>query len=382
MVSSGKLFGNFSCTMKTITPVFIGNGRKYFSNEFVTGKAKLKGEDINIIKRIDVIEYYKDLTDDKKDKFIENLSNQNFKLEQYDSKVKNKYRRYNAVCKFQLTDKKGYKNIPSEIAEGIKTNDKFFIPGSSLKGAIRTSLLYNLINADDIPEDIVQKRSGKYRIKRGACDNFINKIFSAPKGNSAQNSIMRFLQISDSTVAKFPHVYDLKTIKAKPTGTFEDHGRNGRVIKTYVETIGRKTSLKFSLNNTVNDDVLNRIGIEDKKYLISLKNIKESIYNFSNDIIDHEIEFYEEYDRPSIKKTYEKLSKWNKLDKPLIKLGSGSGLLATSIALKIKNEDIQRFEEIRQSFRRSYEYEFPKSRKITSTDLPLGWVQLSFAEPK
>ncbi|WP_295722773.1 hypothetical protein [uncultured Methanobrevibacter sp.] len=89
MVSSGKLFGNFSCTMKTITPVFIGNGRKYFSNEFVTGKAKLKGEDINIIKRIDVIEYYKDLTDDKKDKFIENLSNQNFKLEQYDSKVKN-----------------------------------------------------------------------------------------------------------------------------------------------------------------------------------------------------------------------------------------------------------------------------------------------------
>nr|WP_295722793.1 type III-A CRISPR-associated RAMP protein Csm5 [uncultured Methanobrevibacter sp.] len=264
----------------------------------------------------------------------------------------------------------------------MKTNDKFFIPGSSLKGAIRTSLLYNLINADDIPEDIVQKRSGKYRIKRGACDNFINKIFSAPKGNSAQNSIMRFLQISDSTVAKFPHVYDLKTIKAKPTGTFEDHGRNGRVIKTYVETIGRKTSLKFSLNNTVNDDVLNRIGIEDKKYLISLKNIKESIYNFSNDIIDHEIEFYEEYDRPSIKKTYEKLSKWNKLDKPLIKLGSGSGLLATSIALKIKNEDIQRFEEIRQSFRRSYEYEFPKSRKITSTDLPLGWVQLSFAEPK
>ena len=55
MVSSTKLFGNFSCIMKTITPVFIGNGRSYFANEFVTGKAKLKDKKVNIIKRIDVI---------------------------------------------------------------------------------------------------------------------------------------------------------------------------------------------------------------------------------------------------------------------------------------------------------------------------------------
>lgn len=380
MVSSGKLFGNFSCIMKTITPVFIGNGRSYFANEFVTGKAKYKGKTEEIIKRIDVIQYYKDLTDDKKDKFIENLSNQNFKLEQYDSKVKNKYRRYNVLCKFPLTDKNGYKNIPNEIAEGIKTNDKFFIPGSSLKGAIRTGLLYNLINADDIPEDIVQNRSGKYRINRFAHDKFLNKIFSAPKGNSAQKSIMRFLQISDSSVVNFSQVYDLKTIKAKPTGTFEDHGRNGRVIKTYAEIIGKGTSLKFSLNNSLNDNVLNRIGLQDKKYLISLKNIKESLYNFSNDIIDYEIEFYDKYNKPNIKGLYEKLSKMNKLDEPLIKIGSGSGLMATSIGLKIKNEDNRRFENIRQSFRRSYDYEFPKSRKITSTNLPLGWVRLSFKE--
>lgn len=379
MVSSGELFGNFNCTMKTITPVFIGNGRSYFSNEFVTGKAKYKGKVEDIIKRIDVIEYYKDLTDDKKDQFIENLSNQNFKLEQYDSKVKNKYRRYNALCKFQLTDKNGYKNIPSEIAEGIKTNDKFFIPGSSLKGAIRTGLLYNLINADDIPRNIIKNNKGKYYIdKKREYKNFINKIFSAPKGNSAQKSIMRFLQISDSSVVNFSHIYDLKTIKAKPTGTFEDHGRSGRVIKTYAETIGKGTSLKFSLNNSLNDDVLNRIGIQDKKYLISLKNIKESLYNFSNDIIDHEIEFYDKYNKPNIKGLYEKLSKMNKLDEPLIKIGSGSGLMATSIGLKIKNEDSRRFENIRQSFRRSYDYEFPKSRKITSTNLPLGWVRLSF----
>ena len=283
MVSLGKLFGNFNCTVKTITPVFIGNGRSYFANEFVTGRANYKGEKNDIIKRINVIEYYKDLSDDKKDKFIENLSNPNFKLEQYDSKVKTKYRRYNGLCKFPLTDKNGYKNIPNEIAEVIKTNDKLFIPGSSIKGAIRTGLLYNLINADDIPRNIIKNNKGKYYIdKKREYKNFINKIFSAPKGNSAQKSIMRFLQISDSSVVNFPQIYDLKTIKAKPTGTFEDHGRNGRVIKTYAETIGKSTSLKFSLNNSLNDDVLKRIGIEDKKYLISLKNIKESLYNFSN----------------------------------------------------------------------------------------------------
>lgn len=381
MVSSGKLFGNFSCIMKTITPVFIGNGRSYFANEFVTDKSK----DKDFIKRINLIEYYKDLTEDDKDKLLEHLSNGNFKLEQYDSKVKNKYCRYNALCKFPISDKKGY-DSPNEITEGIKTNDKLFIPGSSLKGAIRTGLLYNLVSVDDIPRNIIQNHKGRYKINISEHNKFINKIFSPPNSNiaqAAQKSIMRFLQISDSSVVNVPYIYILKTIKAKPgsNSTFEEHKRrNGRVIKTYAETIGMQKSLKFSLNNSLNEDILKNSGIEDKKYLISLKNIKESLYNFSNDIINHEIEFYDYYNRPHIKELYENLSKMNNLDKPLIKIGSGSGLLATSISLKIKNDDSRRFEEIRQSFRGSYEYEFPKSRKITSTNLPLGWVQLSFAD--
>ena len=74
------------------------------------------------------------------------------------------------------------------------------------------------------------------------------------------------------------------------------------------------------------------------------------------------------------------MDKINSLDSPVLKIGAGSGFLATTLALKIKDIDPMLFDEIRQK-KRGYGYCFPKSRKITkNTHKPLGWVQLSFKE--
>ena len=70
--------------------------------------------------------------------------------------------------------------------------------------------------------------------------------------------------------------------------------------------------------------------------------------------------------------------KKNTVDAPLLKIGAGSGLMATSIAMKLKEYDPASFDRVRKSFRRSYDFEFPKSRKVTKQGKPFGWVKLEF----
>ena len=359
------MFGNYKVNLKAITPVCIANGKNYTHSEFLHTQVKSGEKKYNSISRYDIFDYYKDLPEERTDEFIQKLSKPNFNLKTFEAKIDKRYRRYLAINRSD--------NVHlSEVQEAIKTMDELYIPGSSIKGSIRTALMYNNI---DIPNNIVQNKRLNFR----AYNQMENNFFSAKKGNSAQTSIMKYLQISDTTTSKQPEIHDLVTIKARPAGNFEYHSkRNGKPIHTYAETIGQGKKLSFILNNEVHDDVLQRLGIPNKKHLISLKNIKESIYNFSSDLLEHEIDFARKYRHNDLLKNYKSIAKFNDPDAPLLKIGSGSGFLATTLGLKIKKENNYLYEQIRQSFRKSYQYEFPKSRKITAKGRPLGWVKLDF----
>ena len=224
----------FDCKLKIISPIHIGTGNEYSNSEFIHSRGKnKKGDKLNLIKRINLQEYYKDLSSDKKDKFLVNLTN-NLSLEEFDKKINNKYLRY-------------------------RTIDKAYIPGSSIKGSIKTALLYNELKDVDVRE-FIEERYGKTRVKRREWNKFVDNKFSTPKKNSAQYSIMRFLQISDTTTTKIPKIYDLQTIKAKPNGKTEFHTLHGRTVRNFYETIDG-TSLNFTLNNETNDKILNKLKL-------------------------------------------------------------------------------------------------------------------------
>lgn len=90
------------------------------------------------------------------------------------------------------------------------------------------------------------------------------------------------------------------------------------------------------------------------------------------------MDFADKYDIDYLSKFYETLNKKNTVDAPLLKIGAGSGLMATSIAMKLKEHDPTSFDRVRKSFKRRYEFEFPKSRKVTKQGKPFGWVKLEF----
>lgn len=364
----------YNCTLKTITPIFIGAGSEYnySPNEYIQRKTK-KG--INIIKRIDISKYYKSLTDDKKDEFLVDISEQNFNLDNLDDKNIGKYTYYTSISNCV--------NKPRTIMEHIKTLNKLYIPGSSIKGALETAILYDNITGRDIKKISIRKnRKGRYFLNNRDYNNFINNYFSADNAhNKAQSNIMKYLQITDTNTVKIPFVYDIETIQATSNFNYNYHKKNRSIVYSYYETIGPKFELHSKFITHTDERILSKQNLTSKKELLDIEYIKEALYNFTQDYIEYEIEFTKNYNMDFLTKFYKELSKVNSIDKPLIKIGAGSGLMQTTVNMKIKKEDPILFEKIRQMNNRSYPYEYPKSRKITcKTRKPLGWIQTSFKE--
>lgn len=366
-------------TIKTITPIHIWSGNEYGASEYIESKAKTtKGEVKKIFKRINIDEYYSSLSNDKKDEFIANLADGAFKLGDYDKNIK--FRKYIAQdrCNKKPT-------VNQKIKEHIRSARKFFIPGSSIKGAIKTALLYNLIDEYKIPNLIdflitkTQMNKNDYKEFEKRYDRFMKKIFSSYNGNPAQYNIMRFMIVADSSSIEIPSIYDVISVMANKYGKYQYYSRNGNIVRSFIETIYTKRNLKSSIALDYNSDVISELNLNDKEKVLNLNYIKQSIYNFSKDYIKHEQEFSNRYNIDYLEKFYKKIEKMNTPETPLLKIGAGSGFLATTINLKVKNYNEYYYNKVRETLRHTYGFEFPKSRKILpSGGLPLGWTQLNF----
>lgn len=375
------------CSIKVLSPVHIGSGEKYTASEYVNSKAKTKkGNVLNIIKRMDVSKYFLSLDDTKKDNFLSDLSNPNFNLKDFDGKIPNTFMKYRAINK-----SKKEISPAQEINGAIKTLNELYIPGSSIKGAIKSAILYYEFDDKMISDISRNLLNHKGRVDKNKYKNFMNKIFTSRNAPTpAQGDIMKFLQVSDTSTIKSPTVYDVATVMAAfELGNNEFYSRNKRTHErtlSFFETIGIGHTLSFDINNNYDFDVFKRLGLDNKKHLIDLKNIKKSAFIFSKSLINHEIEFAEDYNIPYLLKFYKKLEKLNTTENPVLKIGAGSGFLSTTVGLKIKKYDEKYnknlFDKIADGTRgKNYNYSFPKSRKITQTGgMPLGWVQLSFGE--
>lgn len=361
---------SYDLHLTTLSPIHIGSGNTYGASEFVRAKAKSKGEIVKITKRINLSKYYSSLSDDKKDKFLASLTNPNFELAQFDKKIKKDFVRYQCFD----NSKADYIN---EIQEHIKTSDKVYIPGSSIKGAIRTAFFYDLLIEDDI-ENIGRRVSNKRWENKKLDDGLLNKYF-AGSGNSAQYNIFRFMQIADTNATNLPKIEQVLAVMAS-NGRRKNqfYSRNGNPVRSYLETIGTNKKFKSRLTTTFDNDIYRRLQLNDKSKILDLDYLKDVLFNFSQDLIDYELEFADNYDISYLTKFYKNLNKKNTNDAPLLKIGAGSGLMATSIGMKVKEYNPAAFERIRNSFRGSYPFEFPKSRKVTKAGKPLGWVKLEF----
>lgn len=368
------------CNIKVVSPVHIGSGDNYGASEYlpvtVTNKA---GKKIKTFKRINVSDYFISLDESKKDDFIDKLSNPEFSLKEFDSRIPNEFMKYRAMDKCSVRPK------PNQvIEETIKTLNKAYIPGSSIKGAIKTAIFYDLIDFDDMDE-ISRFINKKRRDFNRDYNFFMDKFFTSKlRRPSAQKDVMKFLQVSDTNDVKQIGVYDILSIMAAEYGgrktnvAYRRNKKSKGATISYFEAIDPGNKLEFSINNNYNEQVHSNLKLGDKINLININNIKKTIYQFSKDYIDNELEFSAEYGIDDLNGFYKRISKFNTKDAPLLKVGAGSGLLATTMGMKIREYDTGLYDTIRRQ-NKGYDYCFPKSRKITKDGAkPLGWIQLDF----
>lgn len=364
-------YETYNCTLKTKSPVIVAAGSEYQygPQEYVFTKGRLNGNLVDLVKKIDITKYYKSLDEDKKEELLSNLLDSDFNLDEYsksNTDIKN-YEYYPSVSKCNINPKK-------EIMEHVKTMNKLYIPGSSLKGALNTAILYDNITINDV-EDIVRKNY----LNKKKYNDILRNYFSSKKGNSAQKNIMRFIQISDTNLLKIPRIYDIQSIQVKPNHTYEYYKRGG-IATTYYETIEQNSKLNCDITIKKDKEILNQLNLKEKGKILDIDYIKDVLYNFSMDYIEYEQDFIDTYNIDFLKDYYKQLAKENTPDSPLIRVGLGSGFMQTTINMKTKNEDPMLYKKVQKiAHKNTYDYEFPKSRKITAkTKKPLGWIKLTF----
>ena len=349
--------------IKTISPVHIGSGDKYDASEYFLDIVNNKTK---VFRRINIQKYYASLNDNEQEDFIKNLQRKNYQFPKISNK---KFTRYLAFNKVSTRP-----NPTNEIIENIKSSDRPYIPGSSIKGAIENVIFYNALENSDIPDLFYNNQLNK---------RYINSFFS-PSGK-AHDNIMRFMQIKDSSSVANPFIYDVLSVKPKKGGGHEP------VIKTYLETIYQtKKNLSSSLITNYNENTYKKLNLADKSYMIDIDFIKESIYNFSRDYIDYELNFCKENKLNNLARFYRNIKKNNSKDNPLIKIGHGSGFLATTISLKIKEFGFDYFDIVKKNTKgKKSKSDFPITRKIIKQpiivngkkdymDKTIGWIQLIF----
>ena len=344
--------------ISTVTPIHIGNGEKYTSAEFV-----VRGDTII---RIDTNKVFTLLNEKDQERFIQELEDPYFQIEKFIKDIPlSEIKVYSAGLKG---------GIPTEIQEQIKTGRRAYIPGSSIKGAIRTAILYNQINNSNI-EKLSRIFDMKYWQREGELQRYVDGFLSGV-GNPSYSSLLKFLQVADTELASDVCVHAVKSLKGE-RGGWTWFKRGGKEVVTFHETIDAGEELECEFRINYDENIYRDLKLGEKGKYIDIGELKRCIHEFSHDLIEHEIEFAEKYHIDFLSDFYAELRDKNTEDEPVMKLGQGSGFMATTIGLKLKKRK-EILEKVKRSLRgKTYPYEFPKTRKIIVEEKsPLGWVKI------
>lgn len=360
--------------IRTLTPIHIHSGEVLKSMEYM-----VRDREVLVFDEMDVIRSIKEkelLNAELLDSYslTSKRSDYHRNLDYYikkgiiDGSIVNRYK-VKAINKAEKLNGK-------EIYRTMRNIQGTYIPGSSIKGVIRTAILYDYLLENKIDYikkalDFIQKNN-KYNI-----DDYIIYFTNTNVKNrkiNIQGDPFKFLIVRDANMTKNEvaiyneTIFDVSkfirgnTIEAINEGDYTEDFEFEIIAKG-----GKTNSLKKRID--YNFDLVDYLN--DKK-------IFEVLYKFSNDIIDDEIEYYKKQNNPlfNSKEIIEKLEEIkgkNSIDSPVIRIGKGKGYKSNTIALAIKKLDKDYYRKEIKNIARPYKYregyEFPKTRNFIGNPL-------------
>lgn len=290
----------------------------------------------------------------------------------------------NIFTKYKVKASNKVGNIKGkEIYRTMRNIQGILIPGSTIKGTIRTAVFYDyLVNKgiDYIKEAVnILKDRKNYRMD---IDDYV--LYGSYNG--------RIKQDISKDPFRFLSVKDINMIKSQ-VDIYEEsiYNINSFFSGNVVETIREKNfSEEFDFEIRTNKKTINRYKKDIIKYF-NEEEILRVLYEYGKDIIEDEIEYFEKHKNPLLNSKeliefLQDIQRKNSKKSPIIRIGKSTGYKSHTIALAIKKLDknyylkeIKRIAKplIARTFKYDKRYEFPKTRKIVGS--PISPKLLGFA---
>lgn len=389
--------------LTTITPVHIGNGNVLHNNiDFVQGTIdgnpylgivdhqklfKVIGPD-RVDSWVAAIERGENMRD-----FVEKYAKEDISLEGYTSRQ--------LYCPQSL-----HMEQNEEMREFIHNGlGKAYIPGSSLKGAIRTAVLSRLVEQQDAAHvHFIDQPDGKVKVQ-----NNVEKIHFGKDPNS---DCFRFLQVGDAYFDEFcEDVLNMTNINVRERKSFADSSEHQLFEVITPETSSHTFNLKI-VSNEVLDKMIesynakiialdrgnpNRPKNPIKQFCVAdLGSLFQMINEHTKELLDSEIDIWNGYIEEegvrgyiaALKSVLLEVTKCKK-DECILRVGHASGWRFITGAWTELHLDDEKWNKLVDEARpNNFRYQgmmFPKSRRVNNEknheEAILGFVKLQIVEP-
>ena len=274
-----------------------------------------------------------------------------------------------------------------------------YIPGSSIKGFIRTALMWKYLTDNDSGGKILNSSLShwmrKYRITSNDLKRLDDEISSYIFGRDPRVDIFRSVSISDTNSVSLKK---LEVSEVKLVGNSQD-------IPVYIETMRKNTSLymHIGMDNILLDTKTKELNFQEhilRKYM-DINIILKACNEFSKKILEKNLEFvWENYNCNNSIDEFDNI--WNEVQKcsdneAILHIGWGGGWYSTTIGLLLekspdfttpKKTSAKIWELEKDTIRKhfylgkkprtdEYSFDFPKTKRVTVEGLPLGWVKIT-----
>lgn len=264
-----------------------------------------------------------------------------------------------------------------------------YLPGSTIKGAIRTALLEDILQDDNNLNRLLIQPLRRLDGGAGAQDHRqrrreVRRIWQEMEQNAlradkqkANYDLLRFVLVSDSEPFA-PDAVSLRKVRSEGTN---------RPTDTWVEAVrvGQYTRLTLSF---LPEAPLGQLGLsEDLRGYLELEELFAVLADRAERRLQRELNY--PYP-PQVRQCLQKLQQRNSEEAPLLCLGWGQGYLGTTVMGLVLEERQGEYEQaVRKMLpilpRRGQGVQpsrFPKTRRAVrdvqgNAVYPLGWVQLS-----
>ena len=365
--------------LETLTSLHIGSGNMLQKDsDFVFGK---DAEDFSVVGVIDPRKVLALVGEENIDAWtvaIENGRSTNDIVKQYAPNA--------TIADYSLHTIDSYlSRTPQQIKEFIRDGlDRPYIPGSSIKGAIRTAVLSSIAQAMN-ETDFFENVKNKGYITPNTLEA---KVF----GKNPNNDVFRYVRVSDAFVTSCrTAVCNMVNINERKEKSFWDISKQ---MATEVLLPGAEVNFSLVLKQP---ELLPNDMPAAPKALCSVEALLDVINNHTRKLLTDEIKIWESksVDIPSKKKVNKYIAKLKDLlnaanecqgtHSAIIRMGHGSGwrFMTGAWLKRLSDNDFEKVvNKARLNNNEKYsKYDFPKSRRLEEGLCePLGFVKLTLCD--